>query len=200
VLGRRQEGAQRRRIAFRLVARDAGGHHGGRGDGTVEEGASGCGVAMVAQVDVDDLPVLIEAAEEVAPASTDREQGLVHAPARPDRRAVLACRVDEARGERLHPVVDRARVDRDAALGEPFGHLSVTQAEPEVPADGERDHPVWEAVPAEGRGGPRGHPSATLAATVELALRAIPSRLREPFARAPITLHAVSSSRHQGTA
>ena len=50
VLGRRPEGAQRRQIAFRLVARDAGGRHGGRGDGPAEEGASGCSVTMVAQI------------------------------------------------------------------------------------------------------------------------------------------------------
>jgi hypothetical protein len=154
---------------------------------------------VIAQVDVDDLPVLIEAAEDVPPAPVDLEQGLVQAPARPDRRAVPARRVAEARGARLHPVIDRARGDHDAALGEPFGHLSVAQAEPEVPADSEGDHRVRELVAAEGRGGPRGQPSATLAAAVELAPRPIPASLREPFARAPITRHAASNSRHQGT-
>jgi hypothetical protein len=52
---------------------------------------------MVAQIDIDDLAVLIEAAEEVAPASTDLEQGLVHLPARAHRGAMLAYRFDEAR-------------------------------------------------------------------------------------------------------
>src|SRR5687767_7120948 len=71
VFGRGQQGAQRRRVAFGLVARNAGGGYVGRGDGAVEEGVSGCCVAMVAQVDVDDLAALIEAAKDVSPASAD---------------------------------------------------------------------------------------------------------------------------------
>jgi branched-chain amino acid transport system ATP-binding protein len=44
-----------------------------------EEGARGCGVAMVAQIDVDDLALLVDPTEDVAPAPVDLEQGLVHA-------------------------------------------------------------------------------------------------------------------------
>ena len=150
MFGRGQERAQRWRVAFRLITWDAGRRRVARSEGALEEGTSGRRISVIAQVHVDDLPVLVEAAEHVPPAPRNLEQGLVHTPARPDQRAVPARRGDEAGGERLHPVVDRARVDDDVALGEPLGNLGVAQAVAHIPADGEGDHLVGKAAPGEG--------------------------------------------------
>jgi hypothetical protein len=170
VFGGGQERTQRRRIAFRLVARDADRRPVTRREGALEEGVSRPRIPTIAQVHVDDLPVLVEAAEDVTSAPTNLEQGLIHPPARADRETMLACGLDEAQ--------------------RPLGDLRIAQAKVEVSADGDGDHLCREAVAAEGRPSARRHPSATLAATVELALGAIPSRLREPFARAPTTPYA----------
>jgi hypothetical protein len=52
---------------------------------------------------------------------------------RPPRR-----RLDDERGEALHPPVDRDVINLDAAFGEEFFDISVEQAEAEVPAHRQR--------------------------------------------------------------
>ena len=198
VLGLGQDGAQRRRVALGLVARDAGGRHTGRGDGALEEGPRGRRVAVIAQVDVDDLAVLVDGAEDVPPAPADLEQRLVHPPPGARSGAVRAGGLDEAGREGLDPIVDRARVDRDAPLGQQLGDLDVAQAIAEVPAHREGDDVVREPVAAEGRAGPRGHPSAAPGAAIELAADPVPPGLGEPLARAPIAPHARLRPRSSG--
>jgi hypothetical protein len=50
----------------------------------------------------------------------------------------------------LHPPVDGAVVDLDAALGQQFREVAVGQAEAQVPADCNDDHIGWEAEAGEG--------------------------------------------------
>ena len=69
---------------------------------------------MLAQQHVHDLATLVDGTEGVAPAATDLEQGLVDPPLMSDRPAVPACGLDELRRAARDPIVDRARIDRDA--------------------------------------------------------------------------------------
>ena len=59
---------------------------------------------------------------------------------------MAACCVDEAWREGVYPVVDGARVDGDASLGQPLGEIGMTEPEPQVPADGQPDHLIRELV------------------------------------------------------
>src|SRR5829696_5149366 len=69
------------------------------GAASLEEGASGHRIPVIAQVLVDDLPVFVEAAKDILPAPRNLEQGLVHPPARAHGGAGLARRIDEVRSE-----------------------------------------------------------------------------------------------------
>ena len=84
---------------------------------------------MLAQQHIDNLTGLVNSSEGVPPAAADLEQGLVHSPCPSDRMAMPAHGIDEPRRERLDPVIDRARVDRDAPLSQPLGKIGVAQAE-----------------------------------------------------------------------
>ncbi len=55
--------------------------------------------------------------------------------------------------EPLDPPVDAHVIDLDASLRQEFLHISVGEAEPEVPPDSQGDDLGWEAVPGEGRPG-----------------------------------------------
>jgi hypothetical protein len=71
-------------------------------------------------IGVDDLSVSVDGAINVVPAATDPSVGLVHAPARTHRIAVLAGHFTEQRQKALDPAIDRALVDQDATLGKPL--------------------------------------------------------------------------------
>jgi hypothetical protein len=61
----------------------------------------------------------------------------------------MGCRVDQQRGEALHPAVDSRVVDVDAAFGQKLLDVSVGQSVPEVPADRKQDHLRREAESSE---------------------------------------------------
>src|SRR5688572_19368482 len=107
-------------------------------------------VAPTAQVDSDDLPVLVDRPVAIVPPLGDRDRGRVNAPAPIDWGAVCPCRRDETWGEGAHPVGACARVDVDAAFGQPRHPVRVAEPIPEIPAYGEGDHRVEEAVAVEG--------------------------------------------------
>lgn len=137
---------------------------------------------MLTQQHVYDLAVLIDGAEGVPPPTTDLEQGLVHSPFPTDWPAVPACSLDETWREGVHPVVDGAWVDADTPLSEPLGEVGVAEAEPQVPADGQRDDLVREAVATEAR------PNGTALAWVPDLARLVDADLAARDARE--TLHA----------
>src|SRR3712207_7108540 len=142
----------------------------------------GCrGIPAVAEVDIDDLPMVVDRPEQIPLASTDLEIGLVHAPSPTDGGAVPARRGDEAGGEGAHPGINGARVDADAALSQPFGHISIAEAIAEIPADGEHDDVLREPIPTEGGLRPLGQAAAARRASVELPTLPIPSCLDERF-------------------
>jgi hypothetical protein len=106
---------------------------------------------VLADQDVDDLPVLIDGAVQVGPAAGDLDVGFVDEPAIPARVPGRAGGVDELRGEGLHPPVHGHMIDGDAALGEQLLNVAVGQPLAQVPAHRDRDHLTRKAIAPQGR-------------------------------------------------
>ena len=180
VLGRAMLGVGHRRpqggrVAPGLVGDDALRPDAGLGDGPLEEGAGGGRGAPFGDVDVHHLAVLVDRPVAVGPATVQPAVGLVHPPARADRPPVAAGRLAQQRQVAPHPAVDRAPVDGQAALGEPFGDVGVAQAVVDLPANRQGDHLIGRAAPGEGadRGG--GEP-----ASAAIAPPTLPAQPRVP--------------------
>jgi hypothetical protein len=84
-------------------------------DRLFEERAGGCGVAVVAKVDIDYLAMLVDRSEQVASARADLDVGLIHPPAPAQRGPLRPGRFDEARGEDANSIIDRAGIFQHAA-------------------------------------------------------------------------------------
>ncbi len=68
----------------------------------------------------------------------------------PDHVLSGSCGLGELGSEPLNPPVHRHVIDLDAAFGQELFDVPVGQAEPQVPADRQRDDFGREAVPGEG--------------------------------------------------
>jgi hypothetical protein len=66
--------------------------------------------------------------------------GFIYEPAVTDAVSAWSSRLDDQRGEALHPPVDRDVINLDAALGEQFFDISVRESVSEVPAHRQQDH------------------------------------------------------------
>jgi hypothetical protein len=86
---------------------------------------------------------------DVVPAAADPSVGLVYSPVRTHRRSILASYLAEQRQIALHPAVNGALIDQDAALGQPFTDFGVTEALAQIPADGQGDDVVREGATRE---------------------------------------------------
>jgi hypothetical protein len=75
-------------------------------------------VAALGHVQVDDLAVLVNGAVHVPPETGDSDVGLVDEPAVTDTVPARPSRVDDQRGEALHPPINRHVINVDAAFGE----------------------------------------------------------------------------------
>jgi hypothetical protein len=53
-----------------------------------------------------------------------------------------ACRINQQRGEPLHPPVDGNMINHDAPLGQQLLHIAVGEAVAQVPPHRDHDHPV----------------------------------------------------------
>ena len=104
-----QAGAQGRRVALRFVRRDPRWRHRTGVNRCLEKGLGCRRVALGAQVDINNLAVLVNRTEEVVPPFSDLDVGLVDAPAMTDRGTVGVCRGDEVRREGAYPIVDGTR-------------------------------------------------------------------------------------------
>ncbi len=118
----------------------------------LEEPGSGRNVAAFGDVDVDDLPVLVNGPVHVPPHSCDLDIGLIDQP--PIARAVpaRACRLDDEWRESSHPPVDRDVINLDVAFSAEFRDVAIRQPEPQVPAHRQQDHLAREPEPSERRG------------------------------------------------
>ena len=84
--------------------------------------------------------VLVNGPVHVPPGAGDADVGFIDEPA--IARAVTASsrRLDDERGEALHPPVDGDVINLDAAFGEQFFDISVRESVAEVPAHRQQDH------------------------------------------------------------
>ncbi len=192
MLGMRQDGAQGRRVALCRIRRDARRCDATRVNRRLEERLSGSSIAPVAQLHIDNLPVLVDGTDEVVPTRADVDLGLVDPPAPPNHGAMRSGCRDKARCKHAHPVVDGARIDGDAAFGQPLRHFDIAEAIAELPADRERDDVVREAIAAESGGRSCGYATSTGAAPIHLALLTVPPCFDELLAGTPV--HCISPS------
>jgi len=81
-----------------------------------EERARGGGVSSLRDVHVDHLLMLVDRPVEVGPDPRDLDVGLVDKPPIPGQVPSRPGRVDQQRGELLHPPIERDVVDLDATL------------------------------------------------------------------------------------
>jgi hypothetical protein len=72
--------------------------------------------ATMSRVSETHLATLVDGAIDPGPMAADPGVRLVHPPVRTDRLAVLASHVAKQRKEALHPTIDGALIDQDAAL------------------------------------------------------------------------------------
>jgi hypothetical protein len=82
-------------------------------------------VVPLGHVHVDDLAVLVDGAVHVPPHTGDADVSLIDEPTVTDTVSARPCRLDDERGESLHPPVDRHVVDLDATFGEQFFDIAV---------------------------------------------------------------------------
>ncbi|MDT4903392.1 MAG: hypothetical protein QOH52_1408 [Pseudonocardiales bacterium] len=101
---------------------------------------------MFGQQYVDELAVLIDRPVQVGPSSGDLDIGFVDEPPIAGRVPGRAAGVDDLRGERLYPPLDRGVIDDDAAFGEQFFHVAVRLAVAQVPAQRQCDHLTRKAI------------------------------------------------------
>src|SRR5438270_4308924 len=95
-----------------------------------EEPSGGPSVAPRRNVDINDLAVLVDGSVDVAPPAGDLDVGFVDIPAVADRVAARSGRVDQQRGEALHPPEHGDVIDLDSTLGQQFLDVAVRQAVP----------------------------------------------------------------------
>lgn len=115
-----QHRAERGWVAFGFIGCHARRRHATPFKGVLKEGAGGCAVAPIAEIDVNDLPMFINGPKDIPPTCVNLQVGFIYPPALTNRRAVGTCRGDEAWREGLEPIVDGAGIDGDAALGQPL--------------------------------------------------------------------------------
>ena len=98
-------------------------------DGTYEETPCRTSVTPLAEVDVHDLAMLVDRTIAVGPSAVEAAVRFIDTPLPAYWLAVKAGGFGEERQEPLYPAVNRAPIDHDATLGEPFDNISVTQPE-----------------------------------------------------------------------
>ena len=125
-----QAGSRRRlRVNGRFVGRRQHGRHFGARDCLSQERGGRSGVACGADVDVDDLAVLVDRAKRVTPAASNAEIRLVTTPPVAHTTATRARRFLIERSELLDPVEDGGRIDVNATFGEQLREIGIRQAE-----------------------------------------------------------------------
>jgi len=92
-----------------------------------------------AQVDIDDLAVLINGAIGILPQPVHTDIRLVHRPGATYWVAITARRVVVEGREALHPAIDRRRINTHTALHQELSRLDVGQTVAYVPRGGQGD-------------------------------------------------------------
>ena len=97
-------------------------------DRAAEEPARGDGVAALRHVHVDDLTMVIDGAVDVTPHAPHLHIGFVDEPDAADGIWERVGRVDQDRGEALHPAMQGDVINGDAALDEEFFQIAVGES------------------------------------------------------------------------
>ena len=98
-------------------------------------------------------------------------------------------RVLEQGQETLDPAIDRGAIDDETALGKPLDDVRVTQAIPDIPAHGQRDHIVGETMMRESAGRASSEAATTRVAPPPLSAQSRLPVLARPLAPTPNALH-----------
>jgi hypothetical protein len=94
-------------------------------EGAGEERASGRQIPMLRDEDVDDVAMLVDRPVQIDSASGHFHIGFIDEPPITRRMPARPGRINQQRGEPLHPAIDGDVVDRDAALGQQLFHVAV---------------------------------------------------------------------------
>ncbi len=151
MLCQRQNRSQRRWITLCLISRDAPGRTPAYAHRSLKNPLGRGSITPVAQVDINNLTMLINGSKEIARAAANLEVRFVHAPPVTNCGAVRPCCSDKPWGESAHPVIDGAWVHLDAALRQPLGDICITQPIAVLPAECEGNVIVGKAIAPERR-------------------------------------------------
>ena len=133
-------GADRPGVAVVAVGRDPIRGHAGDRLGGAEERLSGRHVAVLAEQHVDQVPVPVDGAIQVAPAPVHLEICLIHVPAAAHLAAPAPPQIlGQGRGELGFPLPDGLMAEHDAAHGEHLGQIAQAQLVAQAPEHHEGD-------------------------------------------------------------
>ena len=104
------------------------------------------GVPPLREEGVNNLPIFINGAVDIRPAPLQTDICLIDAPLGANSSSVSACGIAEKWKESLDPAVDRTAINDEAPLREPLDDISITQAVPDIPADGQGNDVVGEIM------------------------------------------------------
>ncbi len=135
-----------RRIALRLVRRDSLRPHTGLVERAFEESLGSLRVTALRDVRVDHVPILVNRAVDVRLRPVQTRVRFINAPLRTDGTAIRTSSLLKQWQEALDPAIDRAAINNETALREPFDNVGVTQAVANIPADRQSDHVIREAM------------------------------------------------------
>ena len=93
--------------------------------GMGEESASGRQIPILRDKDVDDLAILVDRSIQIDPAPGDLDIWLIDEPPITRRLPAGTCRINQQRGEPLHPPVDSDMINLDAPFGQQLFDVAV---------------------------------------------------------------------------
>jgi hypothetical protein len=106
-------------------------------------------VAPLRHPHVDDLAMLVDRSIHVPSHSGNLHVGFIDEPSITNTAPGRPSRVDDQRGEALHPPINRHVINVDTAFREQFFDIAVGQAVAEIPAHRQQDHLRREPVAGE---------------------------------------------------
>jgi hypothetical protein len=124
VTRRRQQLIEYPRIGRRPISVDLG-RAWTVSQGVGKESASGRQIPLLGDQHVDDLPILVDRPIQIDPATGDFDISLIDIPLITRRVPTGPGRINQQRGEPLHPPIDRDMIDLDAPLSQQLLYVPV---------------------------------------------------------------------------
>ncbi len=120
-----QDGAERWRIAFRLIRRHPFRPHARLIERAFEEGAGSRGITPCREGGIHYLAVLIDRPVDIGPLPVKASIRLINAPLYADCVAMRVGGCLEERQEALDPPIHGAALDNQTALSKPLDHIGI---------------------------------------------------------------------------